>query len=57
MSSNIIEDNSLFELLDECDPYLRVMIIKMLEFNPHIRWSAKKCLKSPYFDDVRSLKS
>ena len=25
----------------------------MLEFNPHLRWSAKECLKSPYFDDVR----
>lgn len=25
----------------------------MLEFNPHLRWSAKECLKSHYFDDVR----
>ena len=28
----------------------------MLEFNPHFRWSAKECLKSPYFDEVRIIK-
>jgi hypothetical protein len=28
----------------------------MLEFNPHLRWSAKECLKSPYFNDVRIAK-
>ena len=28
----------------------------MLEFNPHFRWSAKECLKSPFFDDVRIIK-
>ena len=25
----------------------------MLEFNPHLRWSTKECINSPYFDGVR----
>jgi serine/threonine protein kinase len=39
--------------LEGLDPLLQDLIQKMLEFNPHMRWSAKECLKSPYFDDVR----
>ena len=35
------------------DPYLRELIFNMLQFNPKIRWTAKRCLESPYFDKIR----
>ena len=42
-----------FPSLENVNPDLQELCLKMLEFNPHMRWSAKECLKSRYFDDVR----
>ena len=42
-----------FQSIKKVDPYLKTLCLKMLEFNPHLRWSAMECLKSPYFDDIR----
>ena len=44
---------SVFRTLRYVNPHLKTLCLKMLEFNPHLRWSAKKCMQSPYFDDVR----
>ena len=46
-------DKSLYKVIGGSDIHLQELCFKMLEINPHLRWSAKQCIQSPYFNDVR----
>lgn len=48
------ESGVLLETIKDQDPDLQIILMMLLEFNPAVRWSAKDCLKSPYFDSVRN---
>ena len=41
--------------LEQESEELQKLFHGMLELNPNKRWTAKQCLESAYFDDVRSI--
>ena len=47
------DTSGLDEMFKLTSDNLKILVKGMLEFNPHFRFTAEQCLKSPIFDDLR----
>lgn len=47
------EDKNLNRLTSNCPNELANLVEGLLQFNPYLRYSAKECLKSSIFDQIR----
>lgn len=53
IQGNIQQKDSIDKRFKACNSEFVDLLKKMLEFNPHTRWTARQCLDHPVFNDIR----